>query len=217
MDTNELSDVLRQEWLKRRRSPNETGIFDMLACAYSEAQRHYHNLQHVADMLAALPECSNALYMAVWFHDAVYDPQKHDNEEKSAELAEKKCIEMRYDKGFAADVASLIMATKHTAEPSTEEAKLICDADLAIFASPRVYEYDRAIRQEYSFVPEGAYLQRRKKVLEGFLARQFIYHTDKFREKYEQKARANLKMLIEELDSQLLELDTSTVNLGPKD
>jgi len=207
MDTKELSDVLKAEWDRRRRSGNAGEVFSMLIDAYSESHRHYHNLQHIADMLGEFPDCSNALYMAVWFHDAVYDSQKHDNEERSAGLAEKKCIEMGYDKGFAAEVASLIMATKHKADPSTQEAKLICDADLAIFASPRVYEYNTAIRSEYLHIPIEAYLQRRKKVLESFLSRQCIYRTKEFRDRYEQKARGNLNAIIEELDNTLLDLD----------
>lgn len=217
MDTKELSSILRDEWDKRRRSGNAGDVFLMLIDAYSESHRHYHNLQHVGEMLAALPSCSNALYMAVWFHDAVYDPKLKDNEEKSAELAKKKCIGLGYCEEFAANVESLIMATKHVSEPSTGEAKLLCDADLAIFASPRVYEYDEAIRKEYSFVPEEMYLQGRKKVLNGFLSKPCIYHTKEFRDKYEEKARENLKALIQELDNKLLELDTSTVNLAPKD
>lgn len=209
MDTKELSSILKIEWDKRSRSGNAGDVFHMLIDAYSESHRHYHNLQHVGEMLAALPSCSNALYMAVWFHDAVYDPKLKDNEEKSAELAEKKCIGMGYCEEFAADVASLIMATKHVAEPSAEEAKKLCDADLAIFASPRVYDYDAGIRKEYSYIPEEAYLQRRKRLLNGFLAKPCIYHTKEFRDKYEEKARENLKALIQELNNKLLDLDTS--------
>lgn len=204
ISAHEISKHLKKEWDERRRSGNSNEIFEMLVSAYSDKQRHYHNLQHVGEMLSVLPGCSNALYMAVWFHDAVYDSKNHDNEEKSAGLAEQKCVEIGYGKGFASDVASMIMATKHIAEPSTEEGKLICDADLAIFASPRVYEYNDAIRKEYSFVPEGVYLQRRKKVLEGFLSRHCIYHTKEFRSKYEGKARENLKQLIEQLNDDML-------------
>lgn len=219
MDTKELSSILKKEWDERRRSGNAGEVFHMLIDAYSESHRHYHNLQHVAEMLSVLPECSNALYMAVWFHDAVYEPKNHDSEGKSAELAKEKCVEMGYSREFSADVASMIMATKHVAEPSAEEAKLICDADLSIFASPRVYEYNEAIRKEYSHIPVEAYLQRRKKVLNSFLSRTCIYHTKEFRDKYEEKARNNLKALVEELDNQLLDLDTSigSMMLGMKD
>lgn len=217
MGTKELSDVLRQEWDDRRRSSNSNEVFEMLVKAYSEEHRHYHNLLHVAEMLNELGHCSNALYMAVWFHDVIYDPKAKDNEERSAELAEQKCIEVGYSEEFADDVKRLVMATKHVTEPETHEEKLICDADLAIFASSRVDEYDAAIRQEYSFIPEEIYMQRRKDVLGGFLSRPFIYHTGKFRGQYEQKARENLKALIQGLDNKLLDLDTSTVNFAPKD
>lgn len=217
MDTKELSDVLRKEWNKRRRSSNSNEVFEMLVSAYSEEHRHYHNLQHVSEMLDILPNCSNALYMAVCFHDAAYDPKLKDNEEKSAELAEKCCLSFGYAPEFGKEVASLIMATTHKKVPETEEGKLMADADLSIFAYDRIMDYEAGIRKEYSFYTDEAYYPVRVWVLESFLARPFIYHTEKFREEYEEKARGNLKVLIGELENKLSDLDTCTVNFAPSD
>src|SRR4051794_22476684 len=68
-------------------------VFDRLVAAYSEPHRHYHNLEHIAEMLRVVDRLSkfaadpDAVRLAVWFHDAVYDPRAKDNEKLSAILA----------------------------------------------------------------------------------------------------------------------------------
>ncbi|MFA5888496.1 MAG: hypothetical protein WC852_07345, partial [Candidatus Nanoarchaeia archaeon] len=57
-------------------------------------------------------------------------------------------------------------------------------------------EYEAGIRKEYSFYADEAYYPVRAWVLERFLAKEHIYHTEKFRNKYEAKARENLAELI---------------------
>src|SRR5215467_12233913 len=69
---------------------------DELVRAYVAPERHYHNLAHIEDMLSLMRSCANTLSdlqsveAAIWFHDAVYDTRRHDNEEKSAELAAER-------------------------------------------------------------------------------------------------------------------------------
>src|SRR5438445_1363039 len=73
------------------------GWYERLMTVYAEPQRHYHNQQHIAECLT---EFDQALHLArrpveaelaLWFHDAVYDPIRGDNEEQSAALA-KRCL-----------------------------------------------------------------------------------------------------------------------------
>jgi predicted metal-dependent HD superfamily phosphohydrolase len=73
--------------------------------------------------------------------------------------------------------------------------------DLSILGQDgkRFSEYERQIRQEYSWVPEAVFAAKRAEVLERFLARQWIFATEWFREKYEEQARQNLKGSISRL------------------
>lgn len=204
MDTKELSAILRIEWEKRRRSDNAGEAFQVLVNAYSEEHRHYHNLEHVSEVLNELENCSNALYLAAWFHDAVYDPKKKDNEEKSAELARKWCLSFGYVPEFGEKVSELIFATKHDKEPETEEGKLLADADLSIFAKDeRINEYEGGIRKEYLFYTDEAYYPVRIWVLERFISKEHLFRTELFRSRYEAKARKNLGILIKRLKEKL--------------
>ena len=65
--------------------------FQKLVAAYEAAGRHYHTLAHIEHLLRrleALPlHDAPVVELAVWFHDAVYNPLKSDNEAHSAALA----------------------------------------------------------------------------------------------------------------------------------
>ena len=98
---------------------------DDLLARYSEPERHYHTRQHLAECLAEF-ECSSHLALrpaeveaGLWFHDAVYDPHRNDNEERSAALAR----EVLAGAGVAADavarVADAIMAANDAALTQT--------------------------------------------------------------------------------------------------
>jgi predicted metal-dependent HD superfamily phosphohydrolase len=100
-------------------------------------------------------------------------------------------------------VAALILATKHDREPGSPDARLLVDVDLAILGcEPAVFAaYDRAIRQEYSWVPEEEYRGARAAILQRFLHHPAIYHTRFFRDRLETQARQNLERLIATLRS----------------
>ncbi len=181
-------------------------VYSDLVKRYSEPHRHYHNLSHVSWCLEELAEArSHADHpleaeLAIWFHDAVYDPKRSDNEETSAryaqdtlgKLIEKEPLEM---------VHSLILATRHAEPPKNNDEKLVADIDLAILGTPieEYKEYENGVRREYGWVPEDRFKAGRAEVLARFLARKHIYYTDHFREKYEVNARANLSRSISTL------------------
>ena len=75
------------------------------------------------------------------------------------------------------------------------------DMDLSILgASVDVYtQFERNVRQEYKRVPYFLYRKKRKEILQSFLAREAIYYTDFFRDKWEKPARRNLRSAIEGL------------------
>ena len=167
----------------------------------AEPWRVYHGADHVRASLAEFDRVEyqarlpNALQWAIWFHDAIYDPRRHDNEERSAEWACRVAAEAGLPKDFQDGVKSMILATKHDAPPANHDDELMVDIDLAILGQPaaKFDGYDAAIRQEYAHVPEAEYRAGRAKVLKSFLTRPHIYFTAPFRGRYEGMARANLE------------------------
>lgn len=173
-------------------------IFSQLVELYSG--REYHNLFHIADCLGELESAKNLvsnrkeLELAIWFHDSVYDSRKKDNEERSATLAGNAARELGFSKQSASIVESLIVATKHTDVPNNFDARLIMDIDLANFGFPYniFHQISEEIRKEYSWVSDEDFSKGRRKFLSSFIARDRIYLTDFFGDKYESRARENL-------------------------
>lgn len=77
------------------------------------------------------------------------------------------------------------------------------DIDLAVLGSDTTTygQFELDIRKEYSTVPGFIFKKKRCQLLQGFLKREYIYHSDQFRESYEQTARHNLKTAIQTLSS----------------
>ena len=132
--------------------------------------------------------------MALWFHDAIYDTSRRDNEERSAQWARKSALSAGLSPERAERIAGLVLATKHDAVPLGSDAGLLVDIDLAILGSEtaRFEAYEMQIREEYAWVRESVYRQARRQILEGFLNREWIYSTAFFRAEHEARARENL-------------------------
>lgn len=133
------------------------GWHESLVKSYEEPRRAYHSLQHLEECLGVLDEVKgfiqkpDLIEMALWFHDAVYDPKSSENEALSARMAEESLGETE----STLEVTRLIMLTKsHQPRVGFDDAWIV-DIDLAIFAqSPaRAIEYERQIREEYAWVP----------------------------------------------------------------
>jgi predicted metal-dependent HD superfamily phosphohydrolase len=169
---------------------------------YSGAERFYHNLQHLTQVLDLIDQLASfavdlpAVRLAAWFHDAVYDSRASDNEEKSAELAVGVLKDLSIPPATLTTVERLILCTKrHQADPDDWDAHLLLDADLAILGAevPEYQLYASAIRQEYSWVAEADYRIGRARVLRHFLQRPAIYFTKSMIESREVEARSNLQ------------------------
>lgn len=67
----------------------------MLYDAYSEVQRHYHSIQHIVECLEHFHQIKTYLddtlsvELVIWFHDVIYNPQAHDNEQQSADYMQR--------------------------------------------------------------------------------------------------------------------------------
>lgn len=182
-------------------------LFAELAARYAEPHRFYHTAQHLEECFerwSDLREQSRhpaEVEAALWFHDAVYDTHSGANELRSADLARDTSLDLGVDAVSAGRIHDLILSTRHTAMPVEGDARLIVDTDLAILGArpARFAEYERQIRQEYAWVPEKVYRERRAEVLRGFLMRPYIYSTDLFRSRYEQRARENIGQSLQAL------------------
>ncbi len=101
----------------------------------------YHNVAHMYDCAemaellgrkAGLNQTERYLLVtAAYLHDVVYDRNRTDNEEKSAEMAAGILPWLGYTPAEIELVKSLIMATKLPTNPRTKLEMLICDADVA--------------------------------------------------------------------------------------
>ncbi|TPK56740.1 MULTISPECIES: hypothetical protein [unclassified Mesorhizobium] len=183
-----------------------------LSALYEGRDRHYHNLAHIEAMLALAGEYRKllgdpeAVEAAIWFHDAVYDSRAKDNEAQSAALAEKK-LAGRIDAQRLGRICAMILATATHQLPGFEDtaavrdAALFLDMDLSILgAAPDAFDaYERAIRAEYQWVEEPIWRAGRGAVLNSFLTRPHIFHSEEFRRRFEQQARLNLTRSLEAL------------------
>lgn len=177
-----------------------TLLWEELEACHNEAGRHYHTLTHLEHVLNELLPHKHAfvswhtLVFAVAYHDAVYNPLKSNNEEKSAALAAKRLMEIFFPKTECTRCVEFILATKKHL-PADEETNLFTDADLSILGTEsETYKlYTQQIRQEYSMYPDFLYNPGRKKVLQHFLEMNNIYKTESFRIQYEAQAKTNLE------------------------
>lgn len=173
--------------------------FEDLAGRYSESLRHYHNVRHIDECLREFEfireDALNpaALEFAIWFHDAIYDSKRTDNEERSAKLAMESLPGAGME--MTGIVSDLILTTKQHVSGNLPDAALLIDIDLSILGNPseRFAEYENGIRAEYSWVPVDLYREKRAAILRGFLERDRLFRSPFFHDRYETQARINLR------------------------
>jgi predicted metal-dependent HD superfamily phosphohydrolase len=205
--TDRLASLWADAWRDLRLPLPAPEVPAVLLARWAEPHRRYHTPQHLHECLAlferdrALAEHPGEVAIALWFHDAVYDTARHDNEAASADWASRVLLQAGAAPDVAARVHALVMATRHSEVPATADAKLLVDIDLAILgAEPvRFAEYERQIRGEYGFVPEAVFRDRRAAILRGFLARPSLFATPAYVDRFDAPARANLARAIASL------------------
>ena len=175
-----------------------TDVRDELLAAYA-TDRGYHDTRHLAEVLDRVDELRGAgevfdheaVTLAAWFHDAVYDGRA-DAEERSAQWA----LRALAGRPGADEVARLVRLTERH-QPAEDDANgcVLSDADLAILAAApgRYAEYVADVRREYADVPEDLFRAGRAAVLGDLLAKRSLFHTAHAREHWEVRARANVE------------------------
>ena len=212
LDDGALAATWAAAWLSLG-LPAPVGLQAELMTAWSEPHRHYHDQRHLRECLALWtrwrghsPRASEVA-LALWFHDAIYDPQapvSESNELNSAAWAARSLVRAGADSDTAQRVHDLVMATQHdasTALASSLDARLLVDIDLSILGSPaeRFERYDQDVRKEYAWVPGFRYQEARAQVLQSFLDRPRLYYGEHAVELLEAQARINLAAALSRL------------------
>jgi predicted metal-dependent HD superfamily phosphohydrolase len=177
---------------------------DLLA-RWSESHRRHHTVTHLHETLNAIGELADdgldfdreAVELAGWFHDAIYEIGRADNEDRSAQLARRLLV----SSPIRDEVARLVLVTKdHKPAADDLNGAVLSDADLSVLGSnPRRYrEYAAAIREEYASIPDEAFKPARVQVLTS-LQDGPIFHTDAARARWEDAARRNITDEIRDL------------------
>jgi len=196
-----------------------SSVRDELLDAYGDATRGYHDTRHLAEVLGRVEEVAahvgttpdpavdlDAVRLAAWFHDAVYDGER-DAEERSATWAEEALAPLLAE-DVVAEVARLVRLTEtHRPEDDDPAGALLSDADLGILAAPdpRYEEYVAAVRTEYAHLDDATFAAGRAHVLRELLAKPRLFHTAYAVERWEEPARANAGAELARLEADLSE------------
>ena len=181
-----------------------------LHARYAEPHRAYHGQAHIDAMLRGLDALGDAVTnraaveLAIWYHDAVYDPAASDNEARSADLLRAEMVGLA-DPGLLDQAELMVRLTAGHALPRDVppawhgDCALFLDLDLAVLgAPPPEYDaYERGIATEYIRVHgEDRFRAGRTAFLQALLHRPSLFHTSRFNAALDRAARANVQQAI---------------------
>lgn len=181
------------------------GLRAELEAAYADPARGYHDTLHLREVLERLDELgtvAEAVVLAAWFHDGVYDGRP-GAEERSAQWAERALPKADVDPATVAEVARLVRLTeRHRPAEGDHAGASLSDADLGILAAgpERYADYVAAVRREYAHVPDLEFASGRGTILSDLLTKPTLFHTAYAREHWEATARANIIRELAELE-----------------
>lgn len=169
--------------------------------AYSAAGRHYHNMQHLEQLYSSLSAVQDqfkdpeVMWLALCYHDIVYETGRQDNEDQSAAFARDILTALQFPEYRVQQCTHMILATKSHTAAADKDTNYFTDADLSILGQnwERYIQYAKAIRKEYCIYPDEQYYPGRKKVIRRFLETPRLFKTGHFYRLYEQQARKNLQ------------------------
>jgi len=181
-------------------------LLSQLINAWTEPHRHYHSLRHLHECLQTLDRwgkdvaARHEVGIALWFHDAVYDPTRDDNENKSARWAVEALKDVGATEDAAQRIGKLIRATRHSSPGAQARAtrvgglELMLDIDVAILGAERARfdEYECQVRLEYAHVADESFARSRADFVAAMLRRIRVYRTDVAHSELEARARDNL-------------------------
>jgi predicted metal-dependent HD superfamily phosphohydrolase len=184
-------------------------LLEELVKKYSGRGRYYHNWQHIETLLnlsekyAAQLADKDVVDFAVFYHDAVYNVLRKDNEQRSAAMAAQRLALVGVPLQKIDQVRIFIEATQTHQVPQglsgRADLEFFLDFDMSVLAAPgEVYRlYREQVRKEYRLIPAALYRPGRKKFLQTCLQSSSIFKTTEFISRYEAQARANLQWELE--------------------
>lgn len=173
---------------------------------YAEPARHYHTLDHIDYCLEMFDQVSgqckepDAVELAIWFHDAVYDFPVDNNEQMSAEFFMQASDGKLPDK-LRTLIFDQIMVTDHRSEVVSDDQKTLIDIDLSSFGRPweRFLTDGINVRREMGYLEDAVFYRNQIAFMRQLVEREFFYLTSWFQQQYEATARNNLKRYLQSL------------------
>lgn len=184
--------------------------FDEVRSLYSSPGRRYHTPEHVEhclrqlDVIPGLVNDRDALEFAIWYHDAIYELDRTDNELKSARLFQRHAGQCM-SKDLVAKVFDLIMVTVHNDHlPSSSDQEFMVDIDLSSFGLPwnQFLQDSIAVREEKPHLSDAEFYVRQAAFLQSLLDRRSFCLTPFFRKRHEKRARENIARYLSKLESE---------------
>jgi len=128
---------------------------------YNESHRFYHNMSHISDMIDSANNkgiMTDDLFLAIIFHDIIYDPKVNDNEGRSAKLL------WGYAQNY--EVKEAILETRDH-KPKTRLGKQLCDLDTEILYGDfdKFIDFEHKIFKEYQWADYLTYKEKRIEIL----------------------------------------------------
>ncbi len=189
-----------------------------LRARYAEPHRAYHTQAHIDAMLAGLQQLGEtvahpaAVELAIWYHDAVYDPAATDNEACSAALLRAE-LDGLAERALLDQAEALVRATANHALPTglptafEADAALFLDLDMAVLGAegPAYAAYESGIASEY--IPIHGLLPfrtGRAYFLRTMLDRPRLFLSEPFHRRCDAAARCNMREALARLEREPL-------------
>ncbi len=175
-------------------------VFTGLETRYAESQRRYHTMAHIQHCLSQVDKLPqdypdrNAVEIAIWFHDVIYQLGDSDNETNSTRwFVEQAQNDLSPD--FIEQVCRLILATRHRFPVERLDEQYVVDIDLSGFGLPwnEFVRDSESVRAEMTNQTDEDFLTAHRAFLSMLLSRESIYFTPLFRDLYESQARNNIQ------------------------
>jgi predicted metal-dependent HD superfamily phosphohydrolase len=198
-------------------------VGEALLDRWSEPGRHFHNVRHLANVLARVDELAEETHepdlvrLAAWYHGAVFDAADRasyahrggEDERASALLARQELTDLGVPAPEVARVVELVTAlTGHTPMSDDFDCAVLCDADLAVLAAePQRYKaYLAEVRAEYAHLPVEEFVRARIAILHKLTNRRSLFASP-LGAAWEEAARQNLAGELHRLTKELAQIE----------
>ncbi len=196
-----LDELWYDSWRALGAHDDGQATFELLLSAHNDSARRVHTAQHLLDCFSTLKrwhketQFFHQVAMAIWFHDALFDPQRHDNEARSARLANDRLSAAAVAPEVVQRIRELIISTRPGEQLHNREARLLHDIDRAVFGSSTEHynRYERNLRYENMHIGDFIYRRKRIEQLQLLLSKSQLYLTDSAQAELQVPAVANLK------------------------